>query len=127
MSESLQQILTKARKVDDLVAEIAGASKEQAQGIGQIQNAAVQMDTLTQGNAASAEETASAAEELSAQAHSMQDVVGELFELITGTKQSVKVAVRKPKSNRTPTIKKGGPAEMNWKDHDLSAVGAGLS
>ena len=55
-------------KVTDLVGEIASASNEQAQGIGQISEALGQIDQVTQSNTASAEESASAAEELSSQA-----------------------------------------------------------
>jgi methyl-accepting chemotaxis protein len=44
-----------------------------------------QMDKVTQGNAANAEESASAAEELDAQAETMKDLVRKLRELIGGT------------------------------------------
>ena len=46
-----------------LVVEIANASKEQTQGLGQIGTAVSQMDKVTQSNASNAEETAAAAEE----------------------------------------------------------------
>ena len=44
-----------AAKVADLVAEIAAASNEQAQGIDQVNTAVGQMDKVTQQNAANAE------------------------------------------------------------------------
>ncbi len=81
---SLQEILTKAREVDDLVAEIANSSREQSQGIGQITTAVSEMDKVTQGTAASAEESASAAEELNAQAEAMTEAVSQLFALVQG-------------------------------------------
>jgi len=65
---TLSEIVTKAREVDTLVAEIAQASIEQSQGIGQLNTAMSQMDAVTQTNAAAAEESASSAEELNAQA-----------------------------------------------------------
>jgi methyl-accepting chemotaxis protein len=71
--------------VDDLDAEIAAASGEQNQGIGQINMATTQMDSVTQRNAASAEESASASEELSSQAAALTDTVGELLQLVGGT------------------------------------------
>lgn len=83
VATSLQEILGKARQVDDLVAEIASASREQNQGIAQINTAVTQMDKLTQANAASAEESASAAEELNAQAASLKSAAGELLSMIT--------------------------------------------
>ena len=70
------------RKVNDLVGEIAAASNEQAQGIGQINSAVGQMDQVTQSNAANAEESASAAEELSAQAAQLNMMVGQLQSLV---------------------------------------------
>jgi len=54
--------------VTDLVGEIASASNEQAQGIGQISEALGQIDQVTQTNTANAEESASASEELASEA-----------------------------------------------------------
>ena len=85
VAQSLAQIVEKARQVDALVAEIATASLEQDQGISQVGTAVVQMDTVTQGNASSAEETAAAAEELNAQAQLMHDNVAELIRLVNGS------------------------------------------
>jgi methyl-accepting chemotaxis protein len=82
VAASLQEIVEKARQVDELVAEIAAASAEQNQGISQINMAASQMDQVTQANAASAEESASAAEELSTQAAGLTGTVGELLQLV---------------------------------------------
>jgi len=81
---SLQEIVVKAREVDELVNQIASASKEQYQGIQQINLAVSQMDKVTQTNAASAEESASAAEELNAQAAALKDAVVELQSLVGG-------------------------------------------
>ncbi len=84
VAESLGQILDKARKVDALVAEIATASHEQNQGIHQVNTTVGQMDKVTQSNAGNAEETAAAAEELSAQAVAMQELVADLRRLVEG-------------------------------------------
>lgn len=81
VDKSLVEIADGAGKVNDLVAEIAAASKEQAQGIEMVNVAIGQMDKVTQANASAAEESASAAEELSAQAAQLTDVVGK-FKLI---------------------------------------------
>ena len=85
VTESLNQIVTKARQVDELVAEIANASHEQSQGIDQVNTAVTQMDKVTQSNAASAEESASAAEELTAQASTLRELVADLQKLVTGS------------------------------------------
>ncbi len=67
-SEALQEIVVGIGKVTDLVAEIAAASKEQAQGVAEINQGISQIDIVTQQNTATAEESASAAEEMSGQA-----------------------------------------------------------
>ena len=84
VAKSLQEIVTKARQVDELAAEVASASKEQTQGIEQVNIAVSQMDKVTQSNAASAEESASAAEELNAQAESLKASVADLLKMVNG-------------------------------------------
>lgn len=81
---SLGGIVAKAREVDAVVGQIATASNEQTQGISQINAALGQMDRTTQEAAAQAEETASASEELSAQASTMDAAVRELVGIVTG-------------------------------------------
>jgi methyl-accepting chemotaxis protein len=84
VGQALNDIVAKVRQVDELVAEVAGASREQTQGITQINAAVGEMDKVTQSNASSAEESASAAEELNAQAAHMKQSVSELLKLIGG-------------------------------------------
>jgi methyl-accepting chemotaxis protein len=57
-SEGFSSVVSKASKVGELMAEIAAASNEQAQGIDQVNRAVAQMNELTQRNAAQAEELA---------------------------------------------------------------------
>ncbi len=80
VAEALVEIADGSSKVNSLVAEIAAASNEQAQGIEQINTAVGQMDQVTQQNAANSEESASASEELSAQAQELRAMV-EAFRL----------------------------------------------
>ena len=84
VTESLDLIVSRARQVDEIVAEIATASHEQSQGISQVNTAVTQIDKVTQTNAASAEESASASEKLSAQAAILRKLVAELQQLVTG-------------------------------------------
>ncbi|WP_415908403.1 methyl-accepting chemotaxis protein [Oleiharenicola sp. Vm1] len=88
VASSLDVIVAKARQVDDLVGQIASASSEQTQGIGQINAAVGQMDRVTQANAANAEETAAAAEELTAQSVTLTETVEDLHLLIDGGQRS---------------------------------------
>ena len=63
--------------------EIAAASQEQAQGIEQVNTAVAEMDKVTQQNAANAEESACASEEMNAQAETMKGMVDELSERLS--------------------------------------------
>ena len=87
VTQTLARIVTQIRHVDELVAEVAGASREQTQGISQINAAVGQMDKVTQSNAANAEESAAAAEELNTQAETMKQTVAELLNLVSGKAQ----------------------------------------
>ncbi len=75
-AKALKDIIVGITKATDLVAEIASASKEQVQGIGQVNEALGQIDQVTQSNTASAEESASASEELSSQAVQLKQMIG---------------------------------------------------
>lgn len=77
-------IVDRTRRLDALVAEIATACHEQDEGIVQINTAVTQMDKVTQGNAASAEENSAAAEELNAQAVTLKSCVSELLRIVNG-------------------------------------------
>ncbi len=70
------------REVAKSLQQIAAASKEQSQGILQVNVAVVQMDKVTQSNAAAAEESAAAAEELAGQAESLSGIVNDLTRLV---------------------------------------------
>ena len=125
---TLNEIATKARQVDELVAEVAGASREQTQGITQINTAVSQMDKVTQSNAASAEESAAAAEELNAQAISMKESVAELLQLVGGngqgaaTRTTTAHAQTKSVHVAAPTAKRPAPVRDNGHAHTEPAM-----
>jgi len=77
-AEAFKIVEVNASKVGSLVAEVASASKEQNQGIGQITSAMREMDKVTQTNAATAEQSASAAGQLALQAGSLLAVVSDM-------------------------------------------------
>jgi methyl-accepting chemotaxis protein len=81
-NDAFKQVAISSAKAADLVAEISAASNEQSQGIGQVNTAVTEVDKVTQQNAANAEESASASEELSAQAVQLQGMVGELVAIV---------------------------------------------
>ena len=74
-SQALEEIVAGATKVTDLIGEIASASKEQAEGIGQINAGLSQVDQVTQQVTASSEESASASEELSSQSLQLKQML----------------------------------------------------
>lgn len=134
VSAGLTEIVTKARQVDDLVGEIAGASREQSTGTGQVNQAVTQMDKITQANAANAEESAAAAEELSAQATTLRQVVEELEELVgvssgsvnaalpMETKASQPKATKKSAKQSTATVKTNGAKEAATQNGHFTTV-----
>ncbi len=83
-NEDFVRMAKTASSVAELVGEIAAASKEQSQGIEQVNNAMAEMDKVVQQNAASAEENAAASEEMNAQAAQMQVFVDDLFAIVGG-------------------------------------------
>jgi methyl-accepting chemotaxis protein len=76
-AEVLNTIVEQVKQTTDLVAEIAIASNEQAQGVGQVSIGLHQIDSVTQQNTAAAEESASAAGEMSAMAANLQKLVAQ--------------------------------------------------
>jgi Methyl-accepting chemotaxis protein (MCP) signalling domain len=86
VSESFTQIEKKIQQTDSLVAEIALAAKEQAQGIEHIGIALEQMNKVTQISATSAEQSFSDAERMNSQAGILRDLTNRLGTLIDGKK-----------------------------------------
>ena len=76
-NEAFGAVAESTGKVGELVAEIAAASKEQSQGIDQVNQAVSQMDKVTQQNAANAEESASASE-------MVMGIVNNLIQIVKG-------------------------------------------
>jgi methyl-accepting chemotaxis protein len=74
--QTLRAIMTSVKKVSDIVAEMAAAAREQASGIEQVNKAILQMDQVTQQNAALVEETAAASHSMGDQAQELQRLMG---------------------------------------------------
>ncbi|MGM0588620.1 MAG: methyl-accepting chemotaxis protein [Bacteroidota bacterium] len=83
VADKLEDIDQKSQKVNELVAEITAASMEQSQGLDQINRAMSHVDSVTQKNAAGAEQNASAAANLQAEATHLQDIVTNLTTLVS--------------------------------------------
>jgi methyl-accepting chemotaxis protein len=74
--EALEQIVGSVKKVSDIVAEIAAASNEQSVGIGQVNRAVMQMDEMTQQNAALVEQASAASQAMAQQARTLTEMMG---------------------------------------------------
>ncbi|WP_412724160.1 methyl-accepting chemotaxis protein [Alteromonas sp. D210916BOD_24] len=103
--ETMANIVTAIKRVNDIMSEIAAASTEQATGIQEVSNAVVQMDEMTQQNAALVEEAAAAAD-------SMRQQSGELAQRVAVFKvgnenKSAPATVPQPvgKANKVTTEK----------------------
>jgi methyl-accepting chemotaxis protein len=72
---TLEKIVAAVKKVSDIVAEIAAASREQSSGIEQVNRAIMQMDELTQQNAALVEEATAASQAMVEQVRGLNDML----------------------------------------------------
>ncbi|MBC3873179.1 methyl-accepting chemotaxis protein [Undibacterium flavidum] len=81
--QTMTEVVSSVKRVSDMIGEITAASSEQSAGIDQINTAIVQMDEMTQQNAALVEEAAAAATALQDQASNLSRVVS-VFKLDHG-------------------------------------------
>jgi methyl-accepting chemotaxis protein len=98
---ALEEIVNGITKVSDLVAEIAAASNEQAQGIAQVSQGLEQIDQVTQQNTANAEQSAAAAADLSSQAGQLKLMLSR-FNLKHGSAAVVQMAGPSPAPGSVP-------------------------
>ncbi|CAN7534070.1 methyl-accepting chemotaxis protein [Massilia sp. LjRoot122] len=73
---TMDEVVTSVKRVTDIMSEIANASAEQSAGIEQVNLSIIEMDSMTQQNAALVEEAAAAAQ-------SLQDQAGELARVVS--------------------------------------------
>jgi methyl-accepting chemotaxis protein len=71
--ETLEQIVGSVKKVTVIVGEIAATSREQSSGIEQVNKAVMQLDELTQQNAALVEQASAASQSMAEQARGLND------------------------------------------------------
>lgn len=109
---TLATIVGAVKKVSDIVGEIAAASAEQSAGIEQVNKAIMQMEQVTQQNAALVEESAAASESMDEESRSLNGLIG-FFKLGNGqahTPQAAPaVAVERRGADR-PWSKPAAPA-----------------
>jgi len=86
VAKAIHDITASVTGIKILVDEVNLGSEEQARGIEQIAKAVAEMEQVTQKNAANAEQSASASQELNAQAESMREMVGKLNAMVGGVR-----------------------------------------
>jgi methyl-accepting chemotaxis protein len=89
--ETMEEVVASVKRVTDIMSDIASASAEQSAGIEQVNLSIIEMDGMTQQNAALVEEAAAAFQSLQDQAAELQRVVS-IFKLAEGEEQVADVA-----------------------------------
>jgi methyl-accepting chemotaxis protein len=99
-SEAFKDILERISKTSNLIGEISISAKEQSEGMNQIATAMVEIDQVTQRNAATSEEAAASAEELNAQAVSMKETVNVIAKMVGENTTQISSTSAPLRSNR---------------------------
>lgn len=100
---AMQEIISSNHKVNDIIADIASASREQSQGIHQVNDAITHMDEVTQQNAALVEEAAAAAMSLEQQTDTLVKALS-IFKLSVG--QTVSNSIKTSKAQKATKLAK---------------------
>jgi methyl-accepting chemotaxis protein len=126
VASSFETIQQQIRSLDQLVGEIATASQEQNQGINQVTKAVSQMDQITQTNAASAEETSAASQELNTQASVLSEAITSLQTLMGEKNAPIEPAVQAPvrASRADPRTRRSSPPMMKSVTLSARAISA---
>ncbi|NHQ89833.1 methyl-accepting chemotaxis protein [Janthinobacterium lividum] len=102
--KTMDEVVASVRQVADIMQEITAASTEQSAGIEQVNQAVLQMDQVTQQNAALVEEAAAAAESLQDQAQTLTELVG-VFRLHAQAQQ-----MAMPAASNVRPLRRSAPA-----------------
>jgi methyl-accepting chemotaxis protein len=117
--QTLEQIVASVKKVSDIIAEIAAASREQSSGIEQVNKAVMQMDEMTQQNAALVEEATAASQAMAEGAGELNRMM-ERFTL-PGAKAPLAAAGAPAKAaaaSASPAERRGSDRPWNGKGKD---------
>jgi methyl-accepting chemotaxis protein len=110
--QTLEKIVAAVKKVSDIVAEIAAASREQSSGIEQVNRAVMQMDELTQQNAALVEEATAASQAMVEQVRGLNDMLARFqvgYAELTAAAQGLGTARPSSTSDVAPRTERRGP------------------
>jgi methyl-accepting chemotaxis protein len=91
VASAIQHMTEDFAKVKSLVDEVGTGSREQTDGLEQIHRALAQMEQVSQSTAATAEQSAAAAQELNAQSEALKAIVLRLTSMVGGNFAEVSV------------------------------------
>jgi len=100
---TMDEVVASVKRVTDIMSEIANASAEQSAGIEQVNLSIIEMDSMTQQNAALVEEAAAAAQSLQDQASELARVVS-IFKLTEGEQYQADTPVAAAPATSTAVV-----------------------
>ncbi|MAY09402.1 MAG: chemotaxis protein [Alcanivorax sp.] len=110
---TMEEIVESIDKVTRVISDISTGAQEQSQGIGQVNTAVTELDTMTQHNASLVEETSAAAE-------SMRQQAAALARLIAGFRLSDGAPAGGDRESAVPTLR-AVPSDRSAGGGDLAA------
>ncbi|OLY66399.1 methyl-accepting chemotaxis protein [Citrobacter braakii] len=115
--EAMAKIVRDVTNVTDIMGEIASASAEQSKGITQVGQAVVEMDSVTQQNAALVEQSSAASASLEEQARRLTEIVS-IFQLATANEppsvQPLQAPVQQKKDTPVAVNTHASVTSDNW-------------
>jgi len=103
---TMGEIVSSVQRVQDIIGEISSAATEQSEGIASVNASVVQLDQMTQQNAALVEESAAAAESLKEQAQRLVEAVS-VFRVAGG--ESPRMAAPRPAATPRAAAPRAAP------------------
>ncbi len=113
--QTMEEIVVSVKRVTDIMAEISAASREQSNGIDQVNTAVSQMDKITQQNAALVEEAAAAAK-------SMEEQTEELSNIVAAFQIGSAAAAPPPAARPTPATRTTAAAAGKTASHPVKSA-----
>lgn len=121
---TLDEIVVSVKRVTDIVAEIAAASREQLTGLEQVNKAVAQMDRVTQSNASQTEEMAGTAESLMSHSEQLRDLISQ-FRLDSVRAESTARTSRPAETSRKRSLETNLD-KVTSQLHQMSGAAAGF-
>lgn len=106
--QTLELIVTAVKKVSDIIAEIAASNQEQSSGIDQVNKAVMQLDEMTQQNAALVEEATAASKSIADRSQALSDAMAKYRTATASPSLAVPRADQAPR--KSAAVERRGPA-----------------